>query len=85
MRLELPYGATVGSIISVTYRSSEALAVDTTKPWDGKIVAMDAPRVTVRFDYKGKPSEYCNLNLDTGMDETWGALIEEISAGGPQS
>jgi hypothetical protein len=81
MAIELPKDAEVGRIIVVNYPQSDPPnARAYSGPYEGRIVAIKGPKLTVTFVYKEYAllEETIVLNLATGMDEEYNVPIGPI-------
>jgi hypothetical protein len=78
MKLDLPEGAKVGSILDVTYGGSEDWVEDGT--FDGRLLGIKGNRLTIHFTYENydPPEETLVVNLETGMDEKHKAVVTDI-------
>ena len=80
MKLKLPEGATIGSIVVVNYHQSGAPTVEPGQ-WEGRIVMIDENRIVVHFvyaNYWDPPEEKITINLLTGMDEYYDVPVTDI-------
>ena len=86
MKLDLPEGAKVGSIVVVTWDvAATAKATGHNlepSPDEGRIVAIDGHMIQVHFDWPGPEFEENHLtttiNLDTAIETIFGWILESI-------
>lgn len=76
-KLALPRGTQVGSVLLVTWSGAEGSIEPGS--YDGRVLGIKDPRVTLRFEYPGEDQpEIVVVNLETGMDETYHARVSAI-------
>ena len=80
MKIDFPEGAAVGDIVMVTYPDS-VLPIAQPGICEGRIVEINGNKMKVHFIYEltfDPMEEVCDLNLETGIDETYDVPITEI-------
>ena len=87
MKLELPEGAKVGSIVLVTWDVAASAEVGAENlepgPQEGRIIRIDGHRVTVYLEWPNEPDVDVRemttvIDLETGEDDYRGGIVEAI-------
>jgi hypothetical protein len=78
MKLDLPDGTKVGSIVKITWLPADNIEAGT---WDGRILKIRPPVILVKVTYGPNdiPSdEQISINLDTGSDLKYQTIVTLI-------
>ena len=79
MELELPVGATVGSIVEILWGADENGDIHSDQYYECTILDMRGNTIDVACDALGAPRERSTINLETALDDS-NRAIEDLRA-----